>query len=61
MAELHKLCMLPVAVAVTRSSSGGVAIRYVLLVLWKSCFGIFRLRPSAADRRSVYYSHSVSV
>jgi len=30
------LCMLPVAVA--RSSSGIVAIRYVLPVLWMTCF-----------------------
>ena len=34
------LCMLPVTVA--RSSSGGVAIRYVLPVLWTTSYFFFR-------------------
>jgi len=53
------LCMLPMSV--TRFSSGGVAIRYVLPVLWMTSWAICRgadvtleqpaSRPDAAARR----------
>jgi len=32
------LCMLPTCMSVARSSSGGVVIRYILLVLWMTSY-----------------------
>ena len=45
------LCILTMAVAVARSSSDGVAIRYVLPVLWMtSCFHVWLVFPSNYER-----------